>query len=81
MTTKTQTNEIPAYIDVQAIKAEYAPYNTHPQFEQGYNDYMAGTTRISSPDQVSGQAYDRGMNAALKVRRQAYWIEQNVGAN
>lgn len=79
------TNEVPAYINVQAIKAEYAPYHTMKEFELGYSDYMAGTSRLTSQDAVhltaAGQAYDRGANAAMKVRRQAYWIEQNVGAN
>lgn len=77
-----KTNEVPAYINVQAIKAEYAPYNKHPAFEEGFNDYLTtGVMRICSPDAVSGQAYDRGCSAAMKVRRMAYDIEQNVGAN
>lgn len=69
-----------AYVNTQQIKAQYAPYNTIPAFEQGYADYLAG--RASRELQgVAGQAYDRGYEAGMKVQRANQWVEQNVGAN
>lgn len=69
-----------SYINIEAIKAEYAPYNTMAAFQAGYQDYMDGTKPFDL-DGVDGQAYDRGQEAAMKVNRAARWIEENVGAN
>ncbi len=69
-----------AYLDTDALKAEYAPYHTMFAFHQGLEDY--GTFRRSV--QVTGvdqQAYDRGLEAAMRIKRATRWIEQNVGAN
>ena len=67
------------YVNVQEIKARYAPYHTMPEFEQGYADYMAGKIFIANIPGVGGQAYDRGAEAAMKVKNAARWVEVNVG--
>ncbi len=54
---------------VEQIKAEYAPYNNHPMFERGYDDYM-GNHKYLAFTGVQAQAYDRGMEAAMRVQRE-----------
>jgi hypothetical protein len=69
-----------SYINVQEIKDRYAPYNSLRTFEDGYADYMAGRNLLSLGG-VAGQAYDRGAEAAMKVKQAERWIETNVGAD
>lgn len=69
-----------SYINIEAIKQAYAPYNRFPKFEQGYADAMAGNGFREYAD-VEGQAYDRGYEAGRKVQSAARWVEENVGAN
>lgn len=68
-----------AYVNVDAIKASYAPYHIMKAFDKGYNDYMAG--RLGDMAGVAGQAYDRGANAAMRVMQANQWVHDNVGAN
>jgi hypothetical protein len=46
------------------IRHEYRPYDTMPEFDEGFADYQA-RRRDKAYDGVAGQAYDRGANAAL----------------
>ena len=51
------------------IAAEYRPYDTHPAFHKGAEDYMDG--RHDCPFRgVSAQAWDRGHEAAMRYTRQ-----------
>ena len=54
---------------IEAIKAEYEPYNAMRAFEVGYDGYMAGNWMEAEYEGVDGQAYDRGMEAAMRVKR------------
>ena len=54
----------------QQIAAEYAPYNSHPAFDKGAEAFMAGTYACPFADGVSIQAWDRGMEAAMRYARQ-----------
>jgi len=74
-------NQTPSYVNVAEIKAKYAPYNTFPEFEQGYTAYMSGMGKLVNLDGVAGQAYDRGAEAAMKVKAATRRVEQNVGSN
>ena len=47
-----------------AIRHEYRPYDTMPEFDEGLADYRA-RRRDKEYDGVAGQAYDRGANAAM----------------
>ncbi len=47
-----------------AIRHEYRPYDTMPEFDEGLADYQA-RRRDKDYDGVAGQAYDRGANAAM----------------
>ena len=47
-----------------AIRHEYRPYDTIPEFDEGLADYPA-RLRHKDYDGVAGQAYDRGANAAM----------------
>jgi hypothetical protein len=47
-----------------AIRHEYRPYDTIPEFDEGLADYQA-RRRDKEYDGVAGQAYDRGANAAM----------------
>lgn len=58
--------------DIEAIKAEYAPYHTMDAFEQGYLNYLAGNMMAGDrlfPCGIDQQAYDRGCEAAMRVLR------------
>jgi hypothetical protein len=48
-----------------AICKQYEPYDTIPQFGEGFVDYQARRLRNKDFDGVAGQAYDRGANAAM----------------
>ncbi len=70
-----------AYIDTDALKAEYAPYHTFPEFQWGFDDYNDSQVRRTPLPGVAGQAYDRGAEAAMRIKRASEWIDANVGAN
>ena len=50
-----------------AICKQYEPYDTLPQFREGFEDYQATSIewRTKNYDGVAGQSYDRGANAAM----------------
>lgn len=75
-------NTAPAYIDIDAIKSQYAPYDKMIEFSIGMGAYQNGC--YEAPKGFSGvqqQAFDRGLEAAMKIRQAARWVEQNVGSN
>jgi hypothetical protein len=69
------------YIDAKAIRAEYAPYHTMPEFERAYMIELTNGVHETHHRDVAAQAYDRGCEAAMRVLKAAYWIEHNVGSN
>jgi hypothetical protein len=75
----TPMTDLP-YIDVESIKAEYAPYHTHAAFDFGYDCYELGAYEHGFTG-VAGQAFDRGLEAAMKVQRLARGIAETVGAD
>jgi hypothetical protein len=52
------------------IAAEYAPYHTLPAFAKGAEDYMDSKFDCPFAGGVDGQAWDRGMEAAMRFTRQ-----------
>ena len=74
-----------AYIDAEAIKSQYSPYDEMPAFKVGFADYMDfanhGVRAACSYSGVDEQAYDRGFEAAMKVLKMEQWILDNVGVN
>ncbi len=71
---------LPSYVNLEAIWAEYAPYNKMPKFDEGFSDYIAGT-KHKEYSNLDGQAYDRGYEAGSRVMQAARWVEQNVEVN
>jgi hypothetical protein len=53
------------------IFAEYAPYDTMPEFQEGYRAYQLDGPHRLNPhgSSAAGQAWDRGANAAMLYRR------------
>jgi hypothetical protein len=52
------------------MPADYAPYHTFPEFDQGITDYMEGRydNPYSDPKQgVAAQAWDPGSEYAMRV--------------
>ena len=49
--------------------SEYAPYNTLPAFDEGITAYMEGNYK-NPYDDVAGQAWDRGLEYAMRVVRE-----------
>ena len=54
----------------------YAPYHTFPEFAQGFDAYMAKLPwpiarkdRGINANSVGGQAYDRGLECAMRRRQ------------
>ena len=47
--------------------SEYAPYHVMPAFQQGMADYAA--SRRAELSGVAGQAYDRGLECAMRTAR------------
>lgn len=71
-----------SYINEQAMRDEYYPYNTLVAFDAGFNDYMRGMPMPRGfRGGVDGQAYDRGAECAMRIDRAIQWIEANVGAD
>ena len=69
------------YLDLDALRAEYAPYDQMPEFVHGYDDYIGGVPPIETMGGVDQQAYDRGYEFAMKVQRWLCNAAENVGAN
>jgi hypothetical protein len=59
------------WVSCKLIVEEYGAYSKLEAFWQGYGDYVAGRLgREPYPaDSVDGQAYDRGLEAAMRTRR------------
>jgi hypothetical protein len=52
------------------IKHEYRPYDTMPEFQEGFRAYqLDGPHRRDPYDGVQAQAWDRGANAAMLYKR------------
>jgi len=49
--------------------AEYAPYHLMPEFEYGYDDYGSGSPPLESLGGIRQQAYDRGLECAMRAIR------------
>jgi hypothetical protein len=57
---------------IAAIKVSYYPYNTMEAFDVGYSNYLIGNAMGGEqlyPNGVDQQAYDRGCEAAMRVRK------------
>jgi hypothetical protein len=55
------------------LLAEYAPYSSFQPFHDGWDDYFAG--RFGGRTYKHGvdeQAYDRGLEAAMRWKRQGH---------
>jgi hypothetical protein len=52
------------------IAAEYAPYDQMPAFMEGATAYMERRYDQPYGDSVAGQAWDRGMECAMRFTRQ-----------
>lgn len=57
------------YLDLAALKAEYAPYDRNPIFDVGMVQAFAGTGWCSPVHGVDQQAYDRGRECGMRARR------------
>ena len=69
------------YMNAEALRASYGTlYNSRPAFDLGVEHYQAFALRpaMSGFDE---QAYDRGMEFAMKLARAEDWERENVGAN
>ena len=50
--------------------ADYAPYHEREAFQRGYDAYSRGECiGPYSPDSADGQAYDRGLEYAMRLSR------------
>lgn len=52
------------------IANEYRPYNTFPAFQRGSEDYMDSKFDCPFTNGLEVQAWDRGMEAAMRFTRQ-----------
>jgi hypothetical protein len=67
------------------IKAEYRPYDTLPEFQEGFDAYQRGGARRTyempprrNPhDGYKAQAFDRGANAAMLYARALAHLDAN----
>jgi hypothetical protein len=59
------------HVRLEAIAKTYAPYDRFPAFWQGVEDYLNGVHKVweDRAGGVDGQAYDRGLNAAMRLQR------------
>jgi len=56
---------------LQALCAKYAPYDTHEWFKIGFVDYSLPLLNRTAPTNgIAQQAYDRGMEAAMRWERE-----------
>lgn len=51
-------------------REDYAPYDKMAAFEYGIKCYNDGTDQEVDLDGVEGQAFDRGCEYAMKLRRE-----------
>lgn len=52
------------------LAATYRPYCDHVEFKEGFVDYQLQTRHYDYPtDSVAAQAYDRGLECAMKWER------------
>ena len=66
---KAQSTAVDVKRSYTEIAAEYAPYNTMPEFQRAAQDYMDRIAR-NMGNGVAAQAYDRGLEAAMRYVRQ-----------
>jgi hypothetical protein len=64
--------------NLPSIAKEYAPYDTLAEFAEGYAAYGTSLQRFNKYDGYKAQAFDRGLECAMRVKR---WIDRNVGAD
>ena len=63
------------------IAKEYAPYDTFPEFLEGFESYgKPWVCPYDGPGHAGykAQAWDRGLECASRTRR---WVDLNVGSN
>jgi hypothetical protein len=73
---------VPAYVNIEAICAEYVPYTEIKEFNTGFADYLDGQLcNTAHRGGVEQQAYERGYEAGMRVMKFARWVDENVGAN
>lgn len=63
------------HLELADIAHEYAPYHRMTPFWHGAHG------RKVEYSGVAAQAYDRGLECAMRVARHNEWIESNVGLN
>ncbi len=51
------------------IRAEYAPYDTFPEFDEGFAAFADRNWSNPYPSSVAAQAWDRGLDAASRYAR------------
>lgn len=56
-----------------AMRNEYAPYDTMPAFAEGERAYFAGCYDNPHTD-VAAQAWDRGLELSMRVKRKEHVI-------
>jgi hypothetical protein len=64
-----QKQEMDMNASVETFAAEYDPYHTMAAFRAGVEDYRAGVIGWNQPttDTAAAQAYDRGVECAIRV--------------
>jgi hypothetical protein len=66
---------------IEEMRAEYAPYDTMKEFDEGFAAYSRGEYVDRYTNGLKGQAFDRGAECAMCWNRQLDWERDNVGAN
>jgi hypothetical protein len=57
-------------ISLDALKTEYAPYHTLPEFQEGFEAYARNDYDCPKYDKdYKGQAWDRGLECAARWSR------------
>ena len=56
------------YKTVKRVRAEYAPFDRHSEFDVGMVDYILGIDLSDQYDGIQGQAYDLGMECAARLK-------------
>jgi hypothetical protein len=55
-------------VALKVLRAEYAPYDTMPEFEVGFYAYRCGIYDLGW-ENVAAQAFDRGLECASRFDR------------
>jgi hypothetical protein len=64
--------------EIEPKAEDYAPYHLYREFNEGYADYLYGSSTCPyNGNSVAGQAWDRGMEYAMRLKR---WTEANPAA-